>query len=220
VTDSYLKEYYAERAPEYEKVYAKPERQEDLLALRKALQDLLAGHDVLEIACGTGYWTQPISQPARSVVATDAGEEVLRIARAKSYPQGNVTFRLADAFKLEEVPGSFTAGFAGFFWSHVELSRLGTFLEGLHHRLGPGALVVIIDNSYVSGSNHPISRQDGEGNTYQVRRLEDGREYEVLKTFPSEAELRQRLQGLAEDVHYLGLTYYWCLSYRIATEGN
>src|SRR5712692_10327984 len=59
-----MREYYARRAVEYERVYAKPERQDDLARLRRLLQADLAGHDVLEIACGTGYWTTAIAETA------------------------------------------------------------------------------------------------------------------------------------------------------------
>ena len=67
------------------------------------------------------------------------------------------------------------------------------FLNVLHARLEPGALVVFTDNRYVEGSSLPITREDADGNTYQERRLRDGTEYEVLKNFPEEAELRSLL---------------------------
>ena len=92
-----LAEYYARRAAEYEKIFAKPERQPDLACLRALLPGLFAGRDVLEVACGTGYWTQIISGSARSILATDINEEVLEIARHKTYPNHNVAFQIADA---------------------------------------------------------------------------------------------------------------------------
>src|SRR5438067_13077942 len=127
--DNKLKEYYAARADEYEKIYGLLERQEDIARLRAMLQALLSGHDVLEVACGTGYWTLPISVTARSVLATDVGEEVLGLARRKPYPERKVRFVPADGFTLDGVDGRFSAGFAGFWWSHIVKSRLGAFLE-------------------------------------------------------------------------------------------
>jgi ubiquinone/menaquinone biosynthesis C-methylase UbiE len=214
--DEDLKEYYAARALEYEQIYELPERHEDLAALRRLLQDLLSGQDVLEVACGTGYWTLPVSMTARSVLATDVGEEVLEVARRKPYPAGKVTFMPADAFTLDGVEGRFTASFAGFWWSHIARSSLHSFLQAFHRKLGPGSLVVFTDNNYVDQSSRPIVRQDVEGNTYQLRRLHSGAEYEVLKNFPDEAELRDRLRGIAQDIQLTSLTYYWCLSYRVA----
>src|SRR5580700_3639706 len=97
--DASLIDYYAKRAKEYERIYQKPERQADLARLRKLCAEQLAGQTVLEIACGTGYWTQPVSQTAKSIVATDINDEVLRIARAKKY-QCEISFQQADAFNL------------------------------------------------------------------------------------------------------------------------
>lgn len=84
-----LTEYYAKRAAEYEAIYAKPERQADLEAVATFLKEIFNGKDVLEIACGTGFWTEKIARTARSVWATDINESVLEIARNKNYPSKN-----------------------------------------------------------------------------------------------------------------------------------
>jgi demethylmenaquinone methyltransferase/2-methoxy-6-polyprenyl-1,4-benzoquinol methylase len=134
-----LREYYARRASEYERVYAKPERQGDLARLTTLLRDTLRWHDVLEVACGTGYWTRVIAQVAHSVVATDSTPETIAVAQAKEYPRGPVRFEVADAFALGNVGGPFTAGFAGFWWSHVPRERLAVFLESWHRAVGTEA---------------------------------------------------------------------------------
>jgi len=212
VNDTSLRDYYARRANEYEKIFAKPERQENLAALRTLLRNQLAGRDVLEVACGTGYWTQVISETARSILATDINEQVLEIARHKTYPRDNVAFRIADAYTLADVDGNFTAGFAGFWWSHVPKQRLREFAERFHRKLQPDALVVFLDNNYVQGSSTPISRRDEDGNTYQDRKLENGAEFEVLKNFPDADELKDFAAGMAENIEVTELKYYWFLS--------
>lgn len=208
-----LPDYYARRAGEYEKIFAKPERQSDLASLRALLPGLFAVRDVLEIACGTGYWTPLISGSARSILATDINEEVLAVARHKAYPNQNVEFKITDAYTLANVTGRFSAGFAGFWWSHIPKQRLSHFLDCFHSKLCPGALVVFLDNNYVEGSSTPIARSDGEGNTYQKRKLEDGAEFEVLKNFPTETELRASVNAAAHDVEVTQLKHYWCLRY-------
>ena len=40
-------DYYARRAPEYERIYEKPERQEELRQLKEFIRNSLAGRDVL-----------------------------------------------------------------------------------------------------------------------------------------------------------------------------
>jgi len=214
--NSNLTEYYAKRAAEYERVYQKPERQNDLVKLRRILQNELAGEDVLEVACGTGYWTQVIAQTAKSITATDINEEVLQIARAKDYSGKNVIFEKKDAFQLSSLAGRFASGLAAFWWSHLKKSEIAKFLQHFHQALSPDAKVVFIDNKYVPGSSIPISRTDETGNTYQLRALADGTLYEVLKNFPGESELRKAVNGLAKNIRFFDLTYYWLLSYQKA----
>jgi demethylmenaquinone methyltransferase/2-methoxy-6-polyprenyl-1,4-benzoquinol methylase len=210
-----LRAYYARRAREYERIYAKPERQSDLQTLRETLPSLLAGRTVLEVACGTGYWTQPVSARARAVLATDVNEEVLELARQKNYPRANVTFEPADAYLLPADSGDLDAGFAAFWWSHIPKARLQDFLHRFHSKLKPDAVVVFIDNCYVKGSSTPISRTDPSGNTYQHRVLGNGARYEVMKNFPRERELREVLDRVSEGFEYHRLDYYWYAQYRV-----
>jgi len=206
-----LLEYYRRRAGEYESIYAKPERQADLAWLRSHIPQRLAGRRVLEIACGTGYWTTLIARSAASVVATDAAEEPMALARAKDYPPGSVRFAHADAYALDAELGQFDAALAVFWWSHVPLSRIAEFVASLHRRLEPGARVVLMDNLYVSASSTPIAERDAEGNSYQLRRLADGSETRVLKNFPTETELRSHLPLQS----YRALEYYWVAEYAL-----
>lgn len=211
---SSLPSYYAKRAKEYERVYEKPERQFELGELRQAVAEYFADAKVLEIACGTGYWTAAYAMHAKSVVATDIGEEVLTIARAKDLPEDRVTFLQADAFSPASIAGTFDACFIGFWWSHILLDELDGFLRALHKRLGQGARVMVVDNRYVEGSNHPITRVDEQGNSFQMRTLDDGSTHEILKNFPDAHAVSTRLaecgaHGIAVDVreHFWRATY-------------
>jgi 2-polyprenyl-3-methyl-5-hydroxy-6-metoxy-1,4-benzoquinol methylase len=210
--------YYGARAGEYEDVYAKPERQADLARLRSLIPDYFRERHVLEVACGTGFWTLLLAGSAASVTATDVGEEVLAIARTKPRPAGGspLEFRRADAFDLRGVPGAFDAAFAGFWLSHVSRADVGRFLCGLHDRLGAGARVMLLDNRYVEGSSTPIARADAVGNTYQRRALASGAEYEVLKNFATPDELREWIVAAgADSIDIVELAYYWYTTYNV-----
>ena len=213
--ESSMISYYADRAQEYERIYAKPERQEDLRRLRAFVGRTFVGANVLELACGTGYWTEILSQVADSATATDINEEVLTIARNKPLGAAKTAFLNVDAYELSNFPQKFSAGLAVFWWSHIPKAKLGDFLRGFHRALRPGALVVFIDNRYVEGSSTPISRTDEQGNTYQIRKLDNGSAHEVLKNFPSENELRASVDGLASELQVEFLPYYWVLSYLV-----
>jgi ubiquinone/menaquinone biosynthesis C-methylase UbiE len=214
-TTPQLEKYYARRASEYERIYDKEERQPELAWLRNRLPGLFAGRTVLEVACGTGYWTQYIAARARHIYACDINDPVLEIAREKSFPRGNVTFFKGDAFAPDGAAERCDAAFAGFWWSHVRKAEIPRFLRGLATRLQPGALVGILENSFVQGSSTPISRTDAEGNTYQTRRLLSGETHEVLKNFPTPAELADAVRPFASEAHLEDLRYYWLLVFRL-----
>jgi len=210
-----LVDYYRRRAGEYEAIYAKPERQADLARLRQRIPQRLAGRRVLEVACGTGYWTVLVARTATSIVATDLAEEPMRIAQSKDYAGRDVRFELADAYALASALGTFDGALAIFWWSHIPLSRIDAFLGSLHARLESGARVVMMDNRYIDGSSTPLAERDAEGNTYQRRRLADGSENRVLKNFPAEADLRASLAPHARAFRYEVLEYYWLAEYEL-----
>lgn len=209
-----MQSYYAARAAEYDRIYLKPERQTDLRAIERWLPPRFAGARVLEIACGTGYWTQFIAPAAAQVVAIDAAPETMAIAQSR-VPQGKVAFLAGDAYALPENAGRFDAAFAGFWFSHIPKARRREFLLGLAARLEPGARVVFLDNRYVEGSSTPVGARDAEGNTFQTRKLDDGSTHEVLKNFPAEAELRELVAGLGERAQFTEWQYYWAFEYMI-----
>ena len=91
--------YYAERAQGYERVYEKPERQEQLVELKRLVRDTLAGRRVLEAACGTGYWTAVVAETAAHITAFDVNESVLALARGKGLDPRRVDFLLGDAYE-------------------------------------------------------------------------------------------------------------------------
>lgn len=206
--------YYAARATHYEEIYDKPERQEELALLQEKVCDALRGHEVLEIACGTGYWTAQFASAVASVLATDINPEVLAVARGKGLPADKVQFALGNAFALD-VGAKYSACFAGFLWSHVKRQEQAGFLEHLRNKLGKDTLLVLIDNSYVEGSNTPIARTDLEGNTYQIRRLPNGERYEVLKNFPTDSALRKKLAAAVKEIRIVRLEHYWMLTGRL-----
>ena len=214
-TTPHLEKYYSKRAAEYEQIYEKPERQRELAWLRGRVPEIYRGRTVLEVACGTGYWTQHIARTAKRVYAGDINETVLEIAREKPIPPGKVTFLKADAVTLEGIPPGCNAAFAGFWWSHVKKSGVEQFVANLAAKLEPGSVVGILDNSWAHGSSTPISRTDAEGNTYQMRSLANGEKFEVLKNFPGREELAAAVRPVAREAHLEELIYYWLLVFTL-----
>ena len=207
-----IHQYYSARAPEYDRLYSKPERQADLRAIEHWLPSLFAGNSIIEVACGTGYWTQFLAPVASEVVAIDASPETLAIAK-KRVPANTVQFAVGDAYNLSSGSQKFAGAFAGFWLSHVPRQSIAAFLQGLHATLNPGARVVFLDNRFVEGSSTPIGKPDQSGNTYQLRRLQDGSTHRILKNFPSESELRAVVENSSSKVKFHSWQYYWALEY-------
>ena len=204
--------YYAERAGEYERIYQRPERQADLARFESAIETAFAGRRVLDIACGTGYFSACAARRADSLDGVDANEETLDLAHAKRH--ANATFRTGDAYALGTPARPYTGVLCTFWWSHMPRSRIEDFLLGVQRQVAPGAVVLFADNTYVEGSSTPLARSDAEGNTYQRRRLDSGASYEVLKNFPAAAELVGWASRFGAGVELRQLTHYWMLRYR------
>ncbi|MBS0341320.1 MAG: class I SAM-dependent methyltransferase [Proteobacteria bacterium] len=207
-----MQAYYAARAAEYDRIYLKPERQANLREMEAWVARVFEGRSVLEVACGTGYWTQFFAPGAARVLALDAADETMQIARGR-VPAGKVRFMQADAYRIPPLAQTFDAAFAGFWWSHIPLDRVDSFLSGLHAALAPGAKIVFMDNRFVAGSSTPISESDADGNSYQTRQLSDGSTHRVLKNFPSRDELLRVAGRYSRSPVYREWDYYWALEY-------
>ena len=209
--------YYAARAAVYDETagYTDPEAEQFRAPIKDRYRAAFAGRRVLEVACGTGYWTAVIAESAEAVLGIDINPSVIRQAADRCRHLPNVAFQVADAYALEGVPGGFSAGFANWWWSHVPRQRMGAFLAALHGRLLPGALVLFADQLPYDG---PARWSDGDGNTLEWRCLPDGRSFEIVKNFPSEGDIRGALAAVAQDVQYIErpAERSWTVTYRLA----
>jgi len=203
--------YYAERAAEYERVYLQPAWQGDLPVLRERVLETFPGRRVLEVACGTGYWTALLAQVARAVHGEDVNAETLALARARRYPVP-VTLARADAYAPGA--GGFDAGLAALWLSHVDLGRMDEFLAAFHSRLERGAVVLMFDERDVADRRAPASRVDAAGNRYERRRLAAGGEFEIVKNFFAGDDLARRFKAHGKDFVFEELERFWALTYR------
>ena len=213
-TEEDLIRYYSARAPEYEEIYEKAERQRDLGRLRRALTELTTGERVLELACGTGYWTRVMARSATEVHAVDASRESIEVARRRGTPGDRVTFEVADLEVLDVHLYTRSMVVAGFLWSHIPLQEIDDFLDRLAVRLGPGTRAVFFDNRYVEGSSTPVSHRDRYGNSYQQRRLASGESFSIVKNFPSPSDLANAARRVGSEVRLVELEYFWLLQFR------
>ena len=207
-------QFYAKSAAHHDQVYDKPECQHDLADMRRHVAEALRGHVVLELACGTGYWTEVIAASAESVVAIDINAEMIALAKLRALPLDKVQLRVANAYDLPDDIGSYTAIFIGFWWSHVKREQQEKFLAHLRARVGD-VVLVLLDDVYVEGSSGTVARTDLEGNTYQISVTADGERYEIPKTYPSDSALRKKMASMVREIKIVRLEYYWMLTCRL-----
>jgi demethylmenaquinone methyltransferase/2-methoxy-6-polyprenyl-1,4-benzoquinol methylase len=200
--------------------FSRHDGNEEMKVLFKPIIRLIEGdvrdRKVLEVACGTGNWTQVLSGMARRVVATDLIEDNLEIARSKDR-KGVVTFQVANAYELEGVKGPFEAAFAADWWSHMPLSMVGHFLRTLHSMLRPGARVVMVDMLRTESFELAFSGHDAEGNELQHRTLPGGGSFQIIKNFPDGTDLLDLLEEWGSDATYHEVTSMdrWVLRYSV-----
>ena len=208
-------DYYNKRLQEYETVYKKRERQADLIALLARLQTDVSRQEVLELACGTGWWTERLAAHAASWIATDADTGALDIVQHKAI-QGLSATTTLNAYQ-PSVSTPVDCVFAAHWYSHLRLDERSIFFRSVHGCLKPGGRLIMLDNNFVSGSSTAISRTDIEGNTYQTRKLKYGSLHEVLKNFPDQQQLAASGKPYFEKIAFnneltLNTIYYWYAS--------
>jgi len=209
--------YYRDRAREYEQIYEwrDPDRQQEQDRLGEELKQAFRSCNVLDIGCGTGYWTERVSETAERITGIDINEAVLKIARSKTY--GCPTeFRAMDGYSMEFPPDTFTGALTSFWLSHVHREDMDGWIEHMHSVLAPGARVFIVDNTYIEGVGGRLVTKEGDPNTYKLRTLNDGSQHLIVKNYFTAEELVE-LFSLHTDGVTLGNVFhgrcFWWISY-------
>lgn len=211
--------YYALLGEALEDKYLEPDMDEDIDDMSIHLGNVLAGHTVLELGCGTGFWTEVAAESAQSVLAVDINASLVDIARERPMTEGKVTFRVADALDLPEdigkENGKITAVLVSFLWSHLNKKEQEQLLATLKKRLGKDVLMVILDDAFVEGFSETIARTDAEGTTYQILTTPEGERIEVPKSYPSDSALRKRLGTVVKEIKIERIEFFWILTCRL-----
>lgn len=210
-SDNNIREYYRQRAAEYEQIYYRdiPQRRQEIADEEARLKGLVKGQTVLDVPCGTGYWTYAVSQTARAVVAGDLLAEMITQAVTKPYPQP-VQFVVSDLYHLPFADGSFDIVTLGFWLSHHPRHDFENLFRSLRRIIKADGLVWMIDNNPpAEGPGHHSEGTDEFGNNLKKRFLNDGREYVIIKNYFSEDELREIFSSFFTIQRLTFGTYYW-----------
>ncbi len=217
-----MQAYYRERAHEYDEWFYRQGRFDkgaDLNArwfaeaaeVFAALDACELTGDVLELAPGTGIWTQRLLQRAATITAVDASAEMIELNKVK-VANDRVSYVLADLFTWhpERV---YDAVFFGFWISHVPLERLDAFLHSVAAVLHPGGKVFFVDGRREPSStaaDHQLPAQDHQ---VMTRKLNDGRAFEVVKNFFAPTDLAERCTRAGFDITVRETATYFLYGY-------
>lgn len=171
----------------------------ELRKLERALGIFSPKGNILEIACGTGLWTAELGNFSSNITALDASPEMLEIARQRPGCK-RVNYREVDIFQqsAEEIgkPGSFDTIFFSFWLSHVPEPLFDAFWEKIETLLAPRGRVFFIDSRYVETSTASDHQLPPAEQGHLLRKLNDGREFQIVKIFHEPEPLARRLKHL------------------------
>lgn len=193
--------YYRARAPEYDEWFLRRGRYDrgeahtadwfrDVAILEAALRDQAPLGDVLELACGTGLWTRRLAALGAHVHAVDASAEAIAINRRRTESPA-VDYEIADLFSWRAAR-SFDFVFFSFWLSHVPPQRFDAFWDAVRPMLRPGGRAFFIDSldePTSAARDHGVSGGSGIAR----RRLNDGREFHIVKRFYEPSALERTL---------------------------
>jgi demethylmenaquinone methyltransferase/2-methoxy-6-polyprenyl-1,4-benzoquinol methylase len=197
-------EYYQARAGEYDEWFLREGRYDrgpehraawfhEAALVETALRDTLPSGEVLELACGTGLWTRHLVERHSRVVAIDASVEVIAVNRGR-VRSDLVEYVVADLFAWQPA-ARFDAVFFSFWLSHIPDDQFEPFWTKVRASLKPNGRVFFVDSLLEQTSTaRDHDRLDTSG--VQRRRLNDGREFRIVKMFYEPAVLEARLSSL------------------------
>jgi ubiquinone/menaquinone biosynthesis C-methylase UbiE len=110
---------------------------------RGMLRDRLAREgalgDVVELGCGTGFFTAPLAAKARHVVATDVAPGMLALARER-VPADNVTFQVEDCTRTSFAEAAFDTAFVSLVLHFTDPERT---LAEMRRIVKPGGMLIV-----------------------------------------------------------------------------
>jgi ubiquinone/menaquinone biosynthesis C-methylase UbiE len=198
--DRTMIDYYEARAPEYDDWYLRKGRyargaihdaawNAELDAAGRWLDALPWTGDIVELAAGTGWWS-PLLASRGELSLYDASPAALDLARERLVAHGlRAHLHVRDAWA--EPDRAVDGLFMGFWLSHVPRTRLPDFLASARRWLKPGGQLAFIDSLADPASGAADHPQPDDG--VAIRRLADGREFEIVKVFYEPAELAAAL---------------------------
>lgn len=212
-----LSEYYSKRAQEYDEIYKRSDkiRLKEQKFLAEYITQTFKGKFVLELACGTGFWTKHLLRSAQKILATDYSINMLEIASSRFAKNSNIMFLQADAYNPPNSIPKFNGAVANFWFSHIPRKKIKKFLNTLHSRLTKNSVILIADGIYIEGLGGELLLKDKHKDTFKKRSLASGEQFDILKNYYAEEELEEIFSKYSKKLEIEYLTNFWIVKYYI-----
>ena len=204
--------YYEARADGYDDFYqgkgqAVPELASEYPVDTGGVSSLLSSFgrgDVIDLACGTGFWLTAYGPQCRSVTLVDQSAAVLARCKHRVEDLGiadKAQFVQGDLFDVPLPERAYDACLLGFLVSHLTDPQIDALFARLQPLLRPHAELALIDSSW-SEARRPHRQRDG----FVTRPLPDGRTFTIRKKYFDRSELESLLaqHGFQSEAHYVG----------------
>jgi len=198
--------YYRARAPEYDEWWQRRGRfdrgeerllewQRQIAVVDDALSSFGAKGSVLELAGGTGWWTERLARTADRLTVVDSSPEALALNRQR-VGRADVNYVVGDLFDWR-ADSTYDAVFFSFWLSHVPRARFGEFWSLLRSCLIPSGRAFLIDNRNdpqpeTTAKDTFVLKYDTD---LHVRRLRDGSEHRVVSVMYEPGELQSLIDA-------------------------
>jgi 2-polyprenyl-3-methyl-5-hydroxy-6-metoxy-1,4-benzoquinol methylase len=210
--------YYRARAAEYDEWFFRRGRYDhgprlnaqwfdEIGTVREALRRFNPRGHVLELACGTGLWTEQLLQYAAQVTALDVVPEILAINRERVGTE-RVRHVQADVFQWHPTE-RYDVVFFAFWLSHVPPEQFKEFWGKVAWVLEPWGRVFFVDSRFDPTSTAKDHRLADRHAGVVTRRLNDGREFQIVKVFHEAPTLRDKLAELGWKFEILQTSNYF-----------
>ncbi len=161
----------------------------------------------LELACGTGIWTEQLLKISQQITALDASPEVIALNRARLNAD-NITYEQVDLFQWEPAQQYDLVCF-GFWLSHVPPEQLDPFLGKVARALRPGGHLFLVDSRRAAASSAKDHAAYEPESVFHTRKLNDGREFTIYKVFYEPDALRAKLKAVGLDANVQETPHYF-----------
>ena len=131
---------------------------------------------------------------ADKITAVDASPEVMTVNRERTKSE-KVEYVAADLFNWQ-ADKKFDVVFFAFWLSHVPPERFASFWKSVEKALKPQGRVFFIDSRFEQTSTANNHVLDEPQDTVIKRRLNDGREFNIVKVFYQTKDLEDKLRDL------------------------